>query len=227
MVNYKFLKKLMVVGERNVLNKLVRYADLGTDATLSLKEMFIGNKSRFDEINEKIMMIEKEGDDFNLELKRDITSGAISSNLMDNLTMLVETCDDILDKSYYLSREIKRMGQDYLFATDEALQAARYSYKIFANMLEKNIVALATVKKMFETDDYSIIKKSREEIEVLEEEVDELKDDLIDNIYKNSNKLPYIVFYHLTGVAHKIDDLLDDCEDIAELVQTIYLSVTK
>lgn len=227
MVNYKFLKKLMVVGERNVLSKLVKYTELGTSASLLLKEMFSGDKSKFEAINDKIMGIEKEGDLLSMKLQQEITGGAISSNLMDNLSILIETCDDILDKSYYLSREVKRMSQDYLFSTDEAVEATKQAYETFCKMLDKNVTALVSVRTMFTSDDFSQIKKSRAAIEVLEEEVDELKDELIDDIYRNSNKFPYIVFYHLTGVTHKIDDMLDDCEDISDLIQTIFLSVTK
>jgi len=38
--------------------------------------------------------------------------------------------------------------------------------------------------------------------------------------------MSYIVFEHLNTLAHKLDDLLDDCEDISDLIFTIMLAVT-
>jgi uncharacterized protein Yka (UPF0111/DUF47 family) len=67
----------------------------------------------------------------------------------------------------------------------------------------------------------------RRQIEDKEERVDELKDEIIDELYRNSASIGYLTFSHLTDMVHKIDDLLDDCEDIADTVFTIITSLTK
>lgn len=227
MVNYGFLKRLMVVGEKNVMSQLVEFTELGTKSSELLEEMLTLDLSKMNEINDKIRDIEKAGDDLTLKIKYDITSGAISSNMMDNLMTLVDLCDDILDKSYFISRELKRMNYDYKIESQSTYTIMKIGYKSFREMLERNKEALDLVREMLESTDIRNMKEIRLKIEVLEEEVDEMKDDLIDEIYRNAGDLPYIVFSHLRDLVHKIDDMLDDCEDISDLVQTITLSVTK
>ena len=227
MVNNGYLKRLMVVGEKNVMNQLVEFTDLGIKASEYLEEMLLIDLSKMNELNDKIRDIEKKGDDLTLQIKYDITSGAISSNMMDNLIALVDLCDDILDKSYFISRELRRMNYDYKLESKTAYTVMKAGYRTFKEMIGRNKVALGLVREILESTDTKSMKDIRLKIEVLEEEVDEMKDDLIDEIYRNAGDLPYIVFSHLRDLVHKIDDMLDDCEDISDLVQTITLSVTK
>ena len=54
MVNSKFLKKIMVVGEKSVLQQLTKYADMATTSASLLKEMFSLEDEKKASINEKI-----------------------------------------------------------------------------------------------------------------------------------------------------------------------------
>lgn len=226
MVNTNFLKRLLMVGEKNVLNQLSQFTTLGIEASELLRMMMTGSDD-LNGLNDEIKEIEKNGDDVTLKMKEEITGGAISSNLMDNLMTTTETFDDIIDKAYFISREIRRMTLDHREKNEASVDLISHSYTIFAQMLQLHKEALGLCDKMLKVTDIAIMQSLREKIEVIEEKVDEFKDDLIDEIYVVADSISYLVFTHLTGVVHKIDDMVDDCEDASDLILTINLSLTK
>jgi hypothetical protein len=227
MVNSRFLKKIMVVGEKSVLQQLTKYADMASTSASLLKEMFSLEDGEKVEINEKIKTIEKDADELSMSMRQQITGGAISSNLMDDLITLVETCDDLLDKSYYISREIKRVHENAHKFDDFSRDTLKKGYKVCGNMADFTIEALKDVRIVLESRDTKVLADARARIEKIEEKVDDLKDNLIDELYSAADTLPYIIFIHLTELVHKMDDLLDDCEDISDLVHTIDVSITR
>lgn len=227
MVNSRFLKRIMVVGEKGIMQQLTNFADMANNAADLLSQMLIIDDNEKIEINEKIKLIEKNADDLSVEIRQQITGGAISSNLMDNLLTLVETCDDLLDKSYFLSREIKRIHENANKFEQYSKEVLNKGYSVCREILKTEVEALKYVKILLEAKDTSIMNEAREKIEKMEEYVDDLKDSLIDDLYRVSDKLPYIIFIHLTELVHKLDDLLDDCEDISELIHAIDLSITR
>ncbi len=224
MVNYSFLKKILVVGEKNLLSRLSIYTEIGIDSTNNLMAMLKNAPTDVEKYNELIKINEKKGDELDINFRHEVTSGAISSSLMDNMLLLIEKCDDLLDKMYYASREINRFNKNYSNTKDE-LNIVDYSYNRFIDILMNNIKSLRYVKKILNEVSLVNMKEDRKNIEAIEEEVDEIKDGVIDYAYKNSNKISYLVFEHLNTLTHKLDDLLDDCEDISDLVYTIMLSV--
>ena len=227
MVNYNFLKKLMVVGERHVLEEIITYIEKAKLAEENLKEAMTGSPEKIKLANIAIRDLEKEGDVMTMNLKHEITNGAISSTLMSNLSELIEKCDTLLDTSYFISREIKRMNNALENYPDTEKQLILKSYSVFLKMLDADSLALDSLKGMLLSRDIQEMKKFRLAIETDEEKVDEYKDDLIDDLYRKSTSLSYLSFSHLTNVVHKVDDLLDDCEDISDIVLTIVTSLTK
>ena len=227
MVNSKFLKKIMVVGEKSILQQLTQFTEMAGLSASILKEMLSIEDDMKAQLNEKIKKLEKDADDLSMTIKQQITGGAISSNLMDNLITLVETCDDLLDKSYFVSREIKRVHENAHKFDDASKEELRKGYEVCRKMLDYALEALKEVKLLLETKDTKDMAESRARIEKMEEKVDDLKDNLIDELYSSSDTLPYIIFIHLTELVHKLDDMLDDCEDISDLVHTIDVSITR
>lgn len=227
MVRSSFLKKFLVIGEKLVMNQMVEFTDMAIKTSELLQEILKIDPEQIDSISNEIMMIEKRGDELSLRLKQDIISGAISSNLMDNLVILVDKCDDILDKSYFISREIKRMSEYSKGSPNKSSELMRKSYEQFGVMLECAKAALALLAVMLKTTNLKVMMDTRIDIEMIEEKVDEYKDNIIDEVYKNADSLKYVVFSHLRDVVHKIDDMLDDCEDVADLIQTISLAIAR
>lgn len=227
MVNANFLKRLMVVGERNVLQQMTDYADLGEKAACELSAMFGGDDSIKSDKNRSIRNLEKSADVTSMKLKDQITGGAISSTMMDTILELVETCDDLLDGAYYISREVRRMHRNRHKFDDLTNKVIDESYSVFQKMITKFREALSHVRGILTAKGFDEMRGHREEIERIEEEADDLKDGMIDSIYDEADTLPYLVFTHVVGIAHRMDDLLDDCEDISDMVHTINVAITR
>ncbi len=222
-----FLRRLLVLGERQALQDLMVYTDLAQKATDILSSQLLQPSIEQEESVGKIRAIEKQGDDLTMSLKSDITQGAINSTLLGHLLNLVETCDDILDKTLYLSREIYRMSHFLHLNPELAGYVKDEAYTKFSRMLDYNKKALTNLQNMLNANDLEHLKTERKAIESLEEVVDDIKDDLIDQVYVDANGLHYLVFTHVMNTVHRIDDLLDDCEDASDLVMTISNSVNR
>lgn len=222
-----FLRRLLVLGERQALQDLMVYTDLAQKATDILSSQLLQPSIEQEESVGKIRAIEKQGDDLTMSLKSDITQGAINSTLLGHLLNLVETCDDILDKTLYLSREIYRMSHFLHLNPELAGYVKDGAYTKFSRMLDYNKKALTNLQNMLNANDLEHLKTERKAIESLEEVVDDIKDDLIDQVYVDAKGLHYLVFTHVMNTVHRIDDLLDDCEDASDLVMTISNSVNR
>ena len=227
MVNYGFLKRLLVVGERHLLEELIQYMDLGTLACDSLKESMGTDKERIALGYRLIKGYEKEADAITMRYRHEITNGAVSTTLMGTLGNLVEKSDSILDASYFIVRELKRMNLATGNFSEEEKGFISSSYRTFIPMLDYEKSALSYVRNMLLTGDIKIMREEMKKIEEMEEAVDEIKDSFIDSLYRQSSKLSYITFSHLLDVVHKMDDLLDYCEDISGLIMTVITAVTK
>ena len=222
-----FLRRLLVLGERQALQDLKAYTDLAQKATDILSSQLLQPSTEQEESVGKIRAIEKQGDDLTMSLKSDITQGAINSTLLGHLLNLVETCDDILDKTLYLSREVYRMSHFLHLNPELAGYVKDEAYTKFSRMLDYNKKALTNLQNMLNANDLEHLKTERKAIESLEEVVDDIKDDLIDQVYVDAKGLHYLVFTHVMNTVHRIDDLLDDCEDASDLVMTISNSVNR
>ncbi len=222
-----FLRRLLVLGERQALQDLKAYTDLAQKATDILSSQLLQPSTEQEESVGKIRAIEKQGDDLTMSLKSDITQGAINSTLLGHLLNLVETCDDILDKTLYLSREVYRMSHFLHLNPELAGYVKDEAYTKFLRMLDYNKKALTNLQNMLSANDLEHLKSERKAIESLEEVVDDIKDDLIDQVYVDAKGLHYLVFTHVMNTVHRIDDLLDDCEDASDLVMTISNSVNR
>lgn len=227
MQNFGFLRRLMTLGERQALLELLPFVDYASESSRILIEMLMKRKTGISELNEQIRTSEKKGDDLTMAISGEVTQGAINATLLGHLLTLTETFDDLLDKSLYISREVKRVDHirdSFDKPSDELVEQC---YRKFAEMLEANIEALSLLRKILNAKKLDTMRKIRKDIERIEEKVDDIKDNLIDLVYNHWNEINYVVFNHLTGLAHKIDDLLDDCEDISDLVMTVVSSMAK
>lgn len=221
MVGRNFFKKFLVVGEKQLLSELEPLFTLGLNADSEIKKMLASAGGDMDGTYERVKNMEKQADEISNNLHMEITHGAISSTLMGTLSDLVEKCDTIIDSDYFVVREIRR----FLHAgnnTDEAtVREVDDAYRTFSQMIDYHVEALEILQKMAIAGNINSMRGERRSIEDKEERVDNLKDDLIDRLYRDSRKLPYLTFLHLMEMVHKLDDLLDLCEDISDLILNI------
>ncbi len=222
----KSLKGILVVGEKNIFSELTQVVTMATEANALVSGMFrMGYRDKgIKEVMYSVQLIEKKSDEIAFKISEDITSGAISPNIIDNLLECVQVADDIVDVYYYLSRELSRMAKAYAsgFETSEADWDS-----VYENMLALAEKALIKLKQALSTSNVSEILQLRKEIEDLEEQGDDIKDQGFDRLYSITPKLHYLQFYHYSELLHKCDDVLDSCEDLADLIVSVVTSIVK
>ena len=64
------------------------------------------------------------------------------------------------------------------------------------------------------------------EIERLEEEVDELKERMLDQIYSDADKMSMVEFYSAISITYMLDTVVDKLRDLAELTLLLLISIT-
>ena len=171
-----------------------------------------------------VQLIEKKSDEIAFKISEDITSGAISPNIIDDLLECVQVADDTVDVYYYISRELNRMSKAY--ASGFELQEADWD-SVYENMLDLAEKALIKLNQALSTSNVTEILQLRKEIEALEEQADDVKDQGFDRLYSIAPKLHYLQFYHYSELLHKCDDILDSCEDFSDLIVSVITSIVK
>jgi uncharacterized protein Yka (UPF0111/DUF47 family) len=222
----KSLKTIWVVGEKNIFGELAKIFDIASEANTILSNMFkTGYKEKeLSEAMHAMQVLEKKSDEIAFKISEDITGGAISPNIIDNLLVSVQTADDIIDTYYYISRELNRMAKAYSVGFQEHHADWDSVYENMVALAEKSILSL---KQALSSSDTSKILQMRKEVENIEEQGDDIKDQGFDRLYAIAPKLHFLEFYHYQELLHKCDDILDSCEDFSDLIVSVVTSILK
>ena len=223
----KSLRSIFVVGEKNIFRELAQIIAIAEEANALLSETLCEeqNEVTLDKGMQAIRLLEKKSDDIAFKVSEDITTGAVSPNILDNLLESVHIADDIVDIYYYQSRELLRMCKAK-FPYSEALEEKEWS-SLFKSMLDLADKALSNLKQILSISGLTEILGLRKEIEALEEQGDDIKDRGFDWLYYQAPSMHYLQFYHYSELLHKFDDILDSCEDLSDLVLSIITSILK
>ena len=223
----KSVKGILVVGERNIFAELAQIVTIAAQTNIIIKAMFkIGNdKTALITNMHAVRDLEKKSDEVAFKLSEDITSGAVSPNILDNLIECTHVADDIVDTHYYLSRDLTRLAKADL--TDFSLDPEADWLGIFEKMFELADQSLAKLKQALSTGNVPEILQLRKEIEALEEKGDDVKDGGFDKLYAYAPKMHFLQFYTYSELLHKSDDVLDSCEDLSDLIVSIVTSILK
>jgi hypothetical protein len=223
----KSLRSIFVVGEKNIFGELAQIIAIAEEANAVLSETLSEdqNELTLDKGMQAIRSLEKKSDDIAFKVSEDITAGAVSPNTVDNLLESVHIADDIVDIYYYQSRELYRMYKAR-FPYSEALEEKEW-FSLFKDMLDLAHKALSNVKQILSISDLTEILKLRKEVEALEEQGDDIKDQGFDWLYRRAPGMHYLQFYHYSELLHKFDDILDSCEDLSDLLLSIITSLLK
>ena len=109
----KSLKRVLVIGEQNIFSELTQIVTIAKQANALMVNMLkdSNNQKNLDDGMQGIRQLEKKSDEVAFKVGEDITTGAVSPNIIDNLLAAVHLADDIVDLYYYLSRELYRMSK--------------------------------------------------------------------------------------------------------------------
>lgn len=223
----KSLRNIFVVGEKNIFGELSQIIAIAEEANAVLLKTLSEdqNEQTLDKGLQAIRLLEKKSDNIAFKVSEDITTGAISPNTLDNLLESVHIADDIVDIYYYQSRELYRMYKAK-FPYSEVLEEKEW-FSLFKDMLDLADKALSKVKQILSISHLTEILELRKEIEALEEQGDDIKDQGFDWLYRHAPYMHYLQFYHYSELLHKFDDILDSCEDLSELILSIITSLLK
>ncbi len=223
----KNFKGILVVGEKSIFAEFIEIVDIAIKANNIAKLMFkLGyDEKTLTENMHAVQTLEKQSDEIAFKLSEDITSGAISPNIIDTLIECTHVADNIIDLYYYLSRELCRMTKakhnEFIIH-----QEAEWT-DVFESMFGLADRSLSKLKQALKSSNIQEILELRKEIEELEEDGDEIKDSGFDNLYSLAPKLHYLQFFHYSELLHKCDDLLDSCEDFSDLLVSVVTSILK
>ena len=222
----KSIKGIFVVGEKNIFSELVQVISVAQDSNNLTSKMFKMDykQKELTQVLHEVKALEKKSDEIAFKITEDITSGAISPNVIDSLLECVQLADDIVDTYYYISREIDRMALAY----QSGFEVHHTDWdSVYGNMFALAAESLLKLKQALSTPNISEILELRKEIEALEEEGDEIKDLGFDRLYSVAPKLHFLEFYHYQELLHKCDDILDSCEDLSDLIVSVVTSILK
>jgi len=223
----KSLKRVLVIGEQNIFSELTQIVTIAKQANALMVNMLkdSNNQKNLDDGMQGIRQLEKKSDEVAFKVGEDITTGAVSPNIIDNLLAAVHLADDIVDLYYYLSRELYRMSKAK-FPYSEAIEETEWT-ALFKSLLDLADKALTKLNEAFLISDLGQLLQLRKEIETLEEQGDDIKDEGFDQLYCEAPSIHYLQFYHYTEMLHKFDDILDSCEDLSDLIVSIITSIVK
>jgi uncharacterized protein len=223
----KSFKGILVLGERNIFAELSQIISIAEQASTILKVMFkdwYNSKALTDNMH-AVRDLEKTSDEIAFRLGEDITAGAISPNLIDNLIESTHLADNIVDIIFYLSRELSRMAKAN--TTDLAAHQEVDWSQVYLQMLALVDQSLPKLQLMLSTGNVPQILQCRKEIEALEEHCDDIKDAGFDKLYSMASGMHFLQFYHYSDMLHKSDDILDTCEDLSDVIVSIVTSILK
>ena len=223
----KKFKGILVLGERNIFGELSQMVSIAVQANNLLKDMFndcCNSKTLTDQMH-AVRALERKSDEIAFQLNEDITAGAISPNLIDDLIESTHLADNIVDIIFYLSRELSRMAK--VNTTDFAAHQEVEWAKVYLEMLTLVDQSLPKLQLMLSTGNIPQILQLRKEIETIEEQGDDIKDAGFDKLYFMASGLNFLQFYNYSEMLHKSDDILDTCEDLSDVIVSIVTSILK
>ncbi|MDG6905591.1 MAG: DUF47 family protein [Nitrososphaerota archaeon] len=224
-LNFRRITGALSVGEKRIFSEISQMLDLAQTAdSIVLAMLKDPNGDKIVAQNSEIRILEKKGDERSFALAEEIGCGAISSNILENLTQCVNLADNILDNFHNASREIQRMKEAHFGETSNNLGEF---YAEFVKLAELGLAAIRKLQDQLKASNPTSIIDYRKEIEIIEEEGDNIKDAIIDKLYKAAPQINYLQFRHVDELSHKFDDILDNCEDLSDEVVSIVNSISK
>lgn len=217
------IKNLLIPGEQRLLGELEEMLAMGLETLQLLTALFSAGTVDTNLIISKttrITELEKRGDLIVTEIETSVATGAISPSLIDDFLRLSERVDGILDAAHSMSREVSRV---YKFRKDEASMIEIRIYAEMPNLLELAAKAVQSLREMIAATKTNPreLTTFTEVIESLEEQADDVKDSMLDEIFAAASEIPYYAYNHLVRLTIEGDDVLDRCEDASDIIAII------
>ncbi len=219
------IKNFFLPGEKEAFDRIGELAHLGEDSLDLLVKILSRTNNDLAEVEadtSKISALEKEGDNITQSLEEELGKGSISASLANDFGRLVDSVDSVLDRAHSLSRQLRRIAKTPLRQAREFDAAFRREQVRLVEIGKQELKLLCELLDVAGSDRTRAFAMAHE-IERLEEQGDDVKDAMLDEIYGSSQNLDYASFHSYIQTTIEADDILDLCEDASDLV----IAVTK
>ncbi len=214
------LRSFFLPGEKEAFARISELAGLGEEALDLLVKILSGTRNGLAEVEEytnKISALEKEGDRITQSVEESLGRGSISASLGADFERLVESVDSILDRAHSLSRQLRRVTKRPLRQAKEIDTSIRKDQVRLVEIGRHQLKILRELLDVSGTNRTKALEMAKE-IEKLEEQGDDVKDAMLDEIYGSTEQLDYASFHSYIQTTIEADDILDLCEDASDLV---------
>gem|GEM_PF-561381 len=212
-----FEKMVPKTPEIEIMENLRKHLDLSLKA-IDIIYSLITDCKDYGEATLKaneVLLMEKEADNLTEETFTKILKGSIPPALVSELQYLVDKTDDIMDRIYFIGMELARAYKNRLVYNEELKT-------IYADIVLMISLAKSGVQKLQEL--YITAFKNKEntirlraEIDVIEDRIDEVKNQAFNKIYESKGLRPIEIF-HAIELIRVVDDIADATEDAAHAV---------
>jgi len=221
-MKFSGIKGIFEIGERKTFLDLSEIIEIGRRANSIVIEMIKDGESLIGP-TEDIRLLEKQADRLSFNIKEEVLTAAINPLLLDNILECIDSADSIVDNYHFVSKELNRIAK---VKFDESFVGPDLHAPL-QKMLGLADQAMMIILNVLKATNMSKTAELRADIELLEEEGDNLKDGSFDLLYESAPNIHYLQFIHFSELLHKLDDILDSCEDLADSLVSIMACLSK
>jgi predicted phosphate transport protein (TIGR00153 family) len=214
------LKKIFSTGLEDIREKIGDHIALSQESLLILQGLILNkslDRSAVDEAVRKATALEREGDEIVRDLMDKVAQGAVVPTITNVVMVLLDNVDNVLDMIYFAIKEVKR--GHHLWTSEQVYAVVSAEVK---EMLDLSKTMLEYLQNMLNARDVDDIRRYARLISSLEEEIDEVKENILDRIY--GLELSAVAFNHLVSLVYTADKIADNIQDAAYHLATVLSS---
>ena len=214
------LKKIFSTGLEDIREKIGDHIALSQESLLILQGLILNkslDRSAVDEAVRKATALEREGDEIVRDLMDKVAQGAVVPTITNVVMVMLDNVDNVLDMIYFAIKEVKR--GHHLWTNEQVYTVVSAEVK---EMLDLSKTMLEYLQNMLNARDVDDIRRYARLISSLEEEIDEIKENILDRIY--GLELSAVAFNHLVSLVYTADKIADNIQDAAYHLATVLSS---
>jgi predicted phosphate transport protein (TIGR00153 family) len=214
------LKKIFSTGLEDIREKIGDHIALSQESLLILQGLILDkslDRSAVDEAVRKATALEREGDEIVRDLMDKVAQGAVVPTITNVVMVMLDNVDNVLDMIYFAIKEVKR--GHHLWTSEQVYAVVSAEVK---EMLDLSKTMLEYLQNMLNARDVDDTRRYARLISSLEEEIDEIKENILDRIY--GLELSAVAFNHLVSLVYTADKIADNIQDAAYHLATVLSS---
>jgi predicted phosphate transport protein (TIGR00153 family) len=214
------LKKIFSTGLEDIREKIGDHIALSQESLLILQGLILDkslDRSAVDEAVRKATALEREGDEIVRDLMDRVAQGAVVPTITNVVMVMLDNVDNVLDMIYFAIKEVKR--GHHLWTSEQVYAVVSAEVK---EMLDLSKTMLEYLQNMLNARDVDDTRRYARLISSLEEEIDEIKENILDRIY--GLELSAVAFNHLVSLVYTADKIADNIQDAAYHLATVLSS---